>query len=73
MEDEGNFHVLAICDNRIEIATFCRDCIRASENYWALSDFIWAGSHFSPWNGPLPNELKEWMPINLREFLADRN
>jgi hypothetical protein len=66
MEDEGNFHVVAICDTRQEIAEFVRE--DTADGYFSVGNFIYIGSHFSTRGGGVSQELQDFLPENMREW-----
>jgi hypothetical protein len=67
MEDEGNWHILAVCDTRKEVAEFCKQYVDECKGYFTLSNLVYFGSHFSP--SGCPEDLREWLPINIRELM----
>lgn len=69
MEDEGNWHVLAICDTRQEVAEFCKDFTDRGEGYFHMGNMIYIGSHFSSAGGRVSDELQLFLPENIREYL----
>jgi hypothetical protein len=69
MEDEGNWHVLAICDTRDEVAQFVKGYVEESKGYFQVTNFVYVGSHFSG-GGRVSESLRPFMPVNLREYLS---
>lgn len=69
MEDEGNWHVIAICDTRQEVAEFTKAYTEDDSGYFTVSDLVCIGSHFSSAGGPVSSELQPFMPHNIREYL----
>ena len=68
MEDEGNWHVLAICDTRQEVAEFTKEYTDDDIGYFKVSNLVYIGSHFSS-SPRVPDELQPFMPKNIREYL----
>lgn len=69
MEDEGNWHVLAICDTRQDVAEFCREFTEEDQGYFHMSNLVYIGSHFSSAGGMVSDELQPFLPENIREYL----
>lgn len=65
MEDEGNWHVLSICDSLQEVAEFCYGYTEGGEGYFHLSELIYIGSHFGH-GGAVTSELRPYLPQNVR-------
>ena len=68
MEDEGNWHVLAVCDTRQEVAEFTKEYTDNDTGYFRVSNLVYIGSHFSS-SHRVPDELKPFLPENIREYL----
>lgn len=68
-EDEGNYHVLAICDTRTEVAEFSRDYEKACDGYFHVGQMLYVGSHFS--GARVDPSVEEFLPENIREYCAN--
>jgi hypothetical protein len=68
MEDEGNWHVLAICDTRQDVAQFCKEYTESDTGYFKVSDLVYIGSHFSSAGGQVTSDLQSFLPLNIREY-----
>ena len=60
MEDEGNFHILAICDTLQEVADFCNEF--TAVGYFSLGDLFYIGC------GGRVRDLS-FLPKNIKEYL----
>jgi hypothetical protein len=69
MEDEGNWHVLAICDTRQEVAEFVKEYTELGEGYFTVHDLIYIGSHFGWGGGRVSEEICQFLPDNVRESM----
>jgi len=69
MEDEGNWHVLAICDTRQEVAEFTKEYTDNDTGYFKVSNLVYIGSHFSSAGGRVSPEFLPFFPKNIREYL----
>lgn len=70
-EDEGNWHVLAVCDDRQEVAEFVKGYTELAKGYFTVDDLVYIGSHFSKAGScPVSEELRPFLPRNIREYLG---
>lgn len=69
MEDEGNWHVLAICDDLLEVANFCKKYTDEDTGYFRMSSLVFIGSWFGDTKSSfLTEEQKKYLPENIREY-----
>lgn len=69
MEDEGNWHILALCDTREEVALFVKKFTEDNTGYFRVSTCVYLGSHFGS-GGRVSEDLQQYLPINIREWVV---
>lgn len=67
MEDEGQYHILASCDTREDVAVFCKEFTEDGKGYFHMGDLLWDGSNSV--GCFVPEELQNWMPERLCDFI----